>query len=126
MDDNPVTGASGIPIADRAPSLIEHEWSSAMKKPTPRHLPSMIIEVLDAAPKPLTCGAVTHELNLFGIDVKRSAVDRAIGALRDSGRVRYEWVPLERNGIMVTGRIYFTKNIPHVPHDTKSDPFGRI
>ena len=78
-----------------------------MKATTTRHLSEMIVEVLEGAGRPLTCGSVTNALNLFGLDVRRSAVDKAIGGLRDTGRIQYQWVPLERNGIMVTGRIYF-------------------
>jgi len=80
-----------------------------MKAVAVRRLPEIIMELLDGHDGALTCGGVTLALNLLGHDVRRSAVDKAIGGLRDTGRIQYQWVPLERNGFMVTGRVYFTK-----------------
>lgn len=79
-----------------------------MKATTTAHLSEMIIEVLEGGDA-LTCGGITHKLNLFGIDVKRSAVDREIKKLREAGRIEFQWVLLVRNGLTVKGRVYTTK-----------------
>ena len=79
-----------------------------MKATTTAHLTDMIIDVLEDGTA-LTCGGITHELNLFGIDVKRSAVDREIKRLREAGRIDFQWVPLVRNGLTVKGRVYKAK-----------------
>lgn len=76
-----------------------------MNAVTQAELEELVMGTLDA--RPITCGTVRNLLDDAGVDVKRSAVERALKRLGEKNKVGHVWAPCEREGRIWQGRHYY-------------------
>lgn len=95
-----------------------------MSAVTQMELETLVMGALDA--RPMTAGSITRLLELADVDVKRSAVKRALERLVEKKRAGVVMAPCIRNGYMVQGRHYYDVELHHKSSYDDGDPFDGL